>query len=322
MTTSEALPSARRRLDALDAARGAALVAMIFYHLTWDLKHFRLIEADLANSAAFHWIGHAIASVFVGVAGFSLVLAHRDGFRASAYVRRLATIAAAAVAVTPVTFYLLPEAFIFFGILHCIAAASLAGLIFLRAPVWLIALAAAAALAAPHLLQSEAFNAPALSWLGFGTIAPYTYALRSFFPWFGVFLIGMAAARLDFDARFAGVRARAAPASWLAAGGRHSLAVYLVHQPLLYGALLLATQGMPRASYDEGPFLQFCHEECAASGAVAALCKSACACSIGESKKKGLWRAILEDKITSDQEIILREIANSCRASAERGLKR
>lgn len=322
MTTREATPAAPRRLDALDAARGAALVAMIFYHLTWDLKHFRLIDVDLANSATFHWIGHAIASVFVGVAGFSLVLAHRGGFRADAYFKRLAMIGAAAAAVTAVTYYMLPEAFIFFGILHCIAAASLAGLIFLSAPVWLILLAAAMALAAPHLVHSEAFNSPALSWLGFGTVAPYTYDFRSFFPWFGIFLIGMAAARRGFDTRFAGVRAGAAPASWLAAGGRHSLAIYLIHQPLLYGVLLLAVQGLPRVSYDEGPFLQFCHEECAASGAAANLCKSACACSIGETKKKGLWRVILEDKITPEQEIILREVANSCRIEAERGLKR
>jgi len=316
MSASEAV-SPRPRLNALDATRGAALVAMVFYHLTWDLKHFRLIDVDLSHSATFHWIGHAIAAVFVSVSGVSLVLAHRRGFNAYAYGKRLGLLAAAAAAVTLVTWFAMPEAFIFFGILHCIAAASLAGLAFLRAPVWLIGAAAAAAIVAPQVFHSETFNAPGLIWTGFGTIIPYTYDFRAFFPWVGVFLAGMAAARLGVDAIFARSGAAHPPWNWLALGGRHSLAVYLVHQPLLYGALLLGTMGLQQVSYDERPFLNFCVEQCAASGGAADLCRSACLCSIGGAKKSGLWRNILEDKLSPDQEKSLVDIAQQCRKIVE-----
>lgn len=308
------------RLAALDALRGGTLVAMVFYHLTWDLKYFGLITVDLVNSAAFHWIGHVIAAIFVSVAGLSLVLAHRRGFDAAGYFRRLALIVAAAVAVTVVTYYTMPEAFIFFGILHCIAAASIVGLAFLRAPVWLIVVAAVASILAPQVFHSDAFNSPALVWTGFGTIAPHTYDFRAFFPWFGVFLAGMAAARLGVADRLARRDAARQPWATLARAGRHSLAIYLIHQPLLYGALLLATQGLPRASYDEAPFLRFCHEQCAASGGQAPLCKSACACSVKGAKASGLWRNILEDRIDAEQEKILTEIAGRCRGDAEREL--
>ena len=322
-STIVAPPSAPRgRLARLDALRGGALVAMIFYHLTWDLKHFGLIAADLANSAVFHWVGHAIAAVFVSVSGLSLVLTHQRGVDAPGYARRLALIVAAALAVTVVTWYAMPEAFIFFGILHCIAAASLAGLTFLRAPVWLIAAAAAAAVLAPQFVHSDAFNAPALVWTGFGTVSPYTYDFRAFFPWFGVFLAGMAAGRMGVANLFAGREAAGLSLSILARAGRHSLAIYLVHQPLLYGALLLATQGLPRASYDEAPFLRFCHEQCAASGGQDQLCRSACACSVKGAKASGLWRNILEDKIDSEQEKTLTAIAGQCRRNAELELKR
>lgn len=315
--SGQAAPAAAHRLGALDATRGAALVAMAFYHLTWDIKHFRLIDVDLANSATFHGIGHAIASVFVGVAGFSLALAHRDGFNAPAFFKRLALIGGAAVAVTLVTFYAMPDAYIFFGILHCIAAASLAGALFLRAPLWLIGLVAALAIAAPHAWRSEAFNSPALAWIGFAARDPYTYDFRSFFPWFGVFLAGMAAARLGLDAFFARLPATAAPWRWLALGGRHSLAVYLVHQPVLFGALMLATMGASQVSYDERPFMAFCVEQCSAAGGPADLCQSACRCSIAGAKKSGLWRAILEEKLTSAQEAQLVEIAGQCRKIVE-----
>ena len=319
-STIVAPPAAgKTRLALLDALRGGALVAMAFYHLTWDLKHFGLIGADLANSAVFHWIGHAIAAVFVSVSGLSFVLAHRRGFDAPGYARRLALIAAAAAAVTVVTWYAMPEAFIFFGILHCIAAASVVAPAFLRAPVWLIVAGAAAALLAPQVFNSDAFNTPALIWTGFGTVAPYTYDFRAFFPWFGVFLAGMAAARMGAADWFASDKPLPAPLPLAARAGRHSLAIYLAHQPLLYGALLLSMQGLPRASYDETPFLRFCHEQCAASGGQERLCRDACACSVKGAKSAGLWRNILDDRIDADQEKALTAIAERCRRDAGSG---
>ena len=36
-----------RRIDLVDVARGAALVAMVVYHFAWDLSFYRLIATDI-----------------------------------------------------------------------------------------------------------------------------------------------------------------------------------------------------------------------------------------------------------------------------------
>ena len=128
------LPATRQRIPALDALRGAALVGMFAFHLTWDLGFFRLIPEDFPYSAGVMGFGHVVAITFLALAGASLVLATRDGVDWRAFGRRLAMIAGAAAAITLGTLYLFPDAFIFFGILHCIAVSSLLALAVLRAP--------------------------------------------------------------------------------------------------------------------------------------------------------------------------------------------
>ena len=126
-----------RRLHRLDALRGLAVVAMFAYHFIWDLAYFRFVPAETTRSFAFAMFGHSIAISFIGVAGFSLALASRNGLNARAFINRLAMICAAAGAVTLVTWVAFPQAFVTYGILHCIAAASVLCLPFIgRAPHW------------------------------------------------------------------------------------------------------------------------------------------------------------------------------------------
>ena len=72
------------------------------------------------------------------------------------------------------------------------------------------------------------------------TTKPVTEDYVPLFPWTGVLLIGIAAGHWLLRARFAPLApARHAPAAlrWL---GRHSLIIYLGHQPLLIGLLWIA----------------------------------------------------------------------------------
>ena len=133
---------------------------MIVYHFTFDLQMFGLVPAGTAGSGWLFWLARVVASSFLMFAGISLWLAHGHGFRAAAFLRRWLRVAAAAALVTVVTRLALPDYYIFFGILHSIALCSVVGLAFLRLPVLLTLLAAAAALAAPWALAGPAFDAP------------------------------------------------------------------------------------------------------------------------------------------------------------------
>ena len=220
------------------------------------------------------------------------------------------------------TWLVFPGAYVFFGILHCIFAASLAGLAFLRAP-WPLTLAAALfCLAAPTFLASEAFNASGLIWLGLGTRETLTQDWRPFFPWAGALLLGVAAARAPLSLwrraapQAAGEGLRAAPLP-LGAGvlflGRHSLSLYLLHQPLLFALFTALVSVAPPAPQPTG-FLALCERRCVANGESKNACRALCACTARESTRAP---GLEEARDDSERRRRLREIERQCMTTAQ-----
>jgi uncharacterized membrane protein len=234
-----------RRILAVDLARSVALLGMAVFHFTWDLELFGHIAPGTTIQGGWAIFARAVAGSFLFLAGVSLVLAHGDGIRWRGFLRRLAMVAAAALAITAATFLAMRDAFIFFGILHSIAVASVLGLLFLRAPVWLILAAAAAVWLLPDLARAPAFDPRWLAWTGLAETPPRSFDLVPVAPWFAATLLGIAAGRMGQAAGLWDRLRTASPGPVLAAAawpGRHSLAVYLLHQPVLIGLVWLWTQ--------------------------------------------------------------------------------
>lgn len=243
MTGRRPAPSGERapgRIPALDVARGLAIAAMISYHLAWDLYFTGFSDINAATDPWLRLYAKTIAGSFLAISGIGLVLAHGGGIRWSTFLRRLAVIAGAALAVTVGSWFAFPQSFIFFGILHCIALCSVLALPFLRAPLWLVAAAALAALALPWAVASPAFEAWWLSWLGLGVIPPLSNDYVPVFPWFAFVLAGIAVWRwlAPYIPEEGGAwRAEGAIGRLLVFAGRNSLVIYLTHQIVLLGAL-------------------------------------------------------------------------------------
>jgi len=359
-----------RRVALLDVARGLAVLAMFVFHLTWDLGHFGHIDPAIPYAPAFKLFGHSIAAAFLFVAGVSLVLAHGRGFRAGAYWRRLALLGGAALLVTAATWLAFPSAFVFFGILHCIAAASLLALPLLFLPGSAALLAGAALVAAPLVARDAFFDAPIWWWTGLSTFEPLTNDYRPLTPWSGILLIGVGVARLArwetpaADARgkqsreremapeeaFSppprGGRSRAegaregvsssslrsephpgplrgptlplkgrvarpdarpgAATRGLGLLGRHSLALYLLHQPLFFAAFSAAALILPPApSFEEA-----CRAQCVGAGGSEDRCGDACACTAREViRRDALAGAASEEERRSRVQAIARGCA-------------
>src|SRR5687768_1672935 len=81
------------RLPLIDAARGAAILAMVVYHFSWDLRFFGFIAADVAGGLGWRVFARLIAGAFLFLVGVSLVLATQGGFDRARYLRRLGIIA-------------------------------------------------------------------------------------------------------------------------------------------------------------------------------------------------------------------------------------
>lgn len=308
---------APQRLAIVDVARGSALVAMVIYHGAWDLHFFALAPIDPIGNPAWTVFARLIAGSFLAIVGVSLVLAARSGWRAWAFGRRLALVGGAALAVTLVTALATPAEFIFFGILHCIALSSVLALPFLKAPIWLVITAGVVVLVMPQVWREPLFDTPALRWVGLGTVAPATNDYVPLFPWFSAVLLGLAAARLALASRRAGGwrwQARGALSRALAWAGGHSLVIYLIHQPLLFGAFWLVLQAAgPNGAAETASFTRSCVTACVERGDAGALCQSICACSAEALKRDDLWLPLLKRGLDSGQEVRARRLIAECR---------
>lgn len=237
--------SKETRIAAVDLARTAALAGMVVFHFVRDLEDFGLVTAGTTGQGFWFHFARLVAGSFLFLAGVSLWLAHGRGIRWRAFARRLAVLVAAAALVTVATYVAVPWGFVYFGILHSIAVASVIGLAFLRLPALLTLAVAVVVLVLPDLYRSEVFNEPWLWWIGLSTEIRRSIDFEPIFPWLAPCLAGIAAARV---ADGAGLLQRKADAAGplmrvLAWPGRHSLSIYLIHQPvliaLIWGALRL-----------------------------------------------------------------------------------
>jgi uncharacterized membrane protein len=295
---------------------------MVIYHTAWDLSFLGLIDTDVVGSAGWSLFARSIAASFLALAGVGLVLAHGGGVRWRPFLRRLAVIAGAALAITLTTRVVFPEAYISFGVLHCIAASSVLALPFLRAPLGLVVPAAGLSLAVPDLLASATFDAPVLRWTGLGTVPPVTNDWVPVLPWFGWVLIGVVAARVRLPRKGPGPSgcrpsgAAAGPLIWM---GRHSLSIYLLHQPLIFGILLAAAPfAGPAGTAERGPFLAACEASCRGAGRSGDACARACLCIADGARRDRLWAAMVRGRLTESGRERVLDLTRACLGAAEK----
>jgi uncharacterized membrane protein len=313
------------RWQAIDVTRGAAIAAMIVYHFAWDLSFFHLIATSIVGHPFWQAFARVIAGSFLTLVGIGLVLAHDQRLRGWAFLRRLAIIAGAAAGVTVATWFAFPDSYIFFGILHCIALSSVLALPFLRAPVWLVGAAALLCFAAPLGLVGPAFDDPALAFLGLGTRPPVTNDYVPVFPWFGLVLTGVAVARAArpwaLRAEWPEWRAKSVLSRALAWGGRWSLPIYLLHQPVLLGAVFLAAQmAGPTQVAKSAPFLANCRTSCQEAGKEESLCRAACVCVVEKLVSEHLWDNAVANRLTARDQARIAPLAETCFKEVEQAL--
>jgi len=301
---------------------------MVIYHLSWDLRYFGFITANVEEGLGWRAFARAIAGSFLLIVGISLVLSTRNGLNLSRFLRRLGIIVAAAAAITAATWLVFPDTFIFFGILHHIAVASVLGLLFLGIPVPIVVAAAVLCFAAPYFFTGAAFDSPALVWLGLSSVFPRTNDFVPLFPWFGIVLAGVAGARLwltrsgSVDGRPPATGRRDSPGGWasdiLLWAGRHSLPIYLLHQPLLFGMVFLAAQIYPPNLLEFEPqFIESCSVNCIDSEVDAEVCRKTCNCMAERSQAEGLWNDMMFLSLSAEDEKRYYDLADECRAEAE-----
>ncbi|MGA1855228.1 heparan-alpha-glucosaminide N-acetyltransferase [Azospirillum sp. 11R-A] len=312
VTPAQGLAKRPSRRPAIDVARGLALVAMAAYHGSWDATYFGLAGFDLLGNPLWLAARTAILSSFLLLAGIGLVLASRDGIESGRFLRRLGRVAAGAAAVSAASYALFPDSPIFFGVLHHIAVASVIGLAFVRLPAIVTLAVAAAAVLVGTTQGFPLFDSPWLRWIGLTSVAPDSNDYVPLLPWIGGVLAGIGIGRL-WPGLGEGVAVTGHAARLLAFGGRHSLAVYLLHQPLLFGIAWAAAQLMPVETPAVREFQASCVASCERAGVARATCAANCGCVQSELARNGLWEGFVANRLNEHDRRGLEAAVAACR---------
>jgi uncharacterized membrane protein len=210
----------------IDAIRGFTIILMIFFHLSFDLNNFGFFKTDIISNPFWYFLPRLIVFLFLFAVGMSLTLAHFDKIHWQPFWKRFFKISAFALLISIVTYLLFPENWIYFGTLHAIALISAMSLPFLKKPT--LSLVIALLLFIPSIFFDKNIPWFSLGHQSWDYIAP--------FPWVGASLLGIFAAHKGMhqwkipDNR---------PVRSLNYLGKHSLFIYLVHQPILFGSVYL-----------------------------------------------------------------------------------
>lgn len=237
------------RMDSLDAIRGIAILAMVFYHAMYDITD--IFGFNVPFFGLMELLEPPFAGAFILLAGVSSRYSHNN-------FKRGLRVFLFGIVVTAVTVIFMPSESIYFGILHFMGAAILlfelvkfgtdhippiAAVIIWAAlfivtykmpETGIIGIPGFFGINLPDILR----NTPNIYFLGFpdGNFSSADYF--PMIPWFFIFLIGTVIG-IPIKEHKLPEKFYTARIPVLAAAGRNTLLIYVLHQPIVYGFLYL-----------------------------------------------------------------------------------
>ncbi|MDI6879656.1 MAG: heparan-alpha-glucosaminide N-acetyltransferase [Desulfitobacteriaceae bacterium] len=237
------MPQHLPRLPWIDRLRASAILLMILYHMAYDLKEYAHVPIDYHHPLWFS-IGKASALLFIILSGFSAGLSQNP-------LKRGLQVLAWGGVITLVTYLLMPNEFVRFGILHLLGMGMLLSPYLLRLPP-LILLFIASGIGAGGYWALRTTVSP--TWL-----LPFGLTYREFssidyyplFPYLSATILGVLFFKYyenlatEYKPATEGEKRTLIPPSrsgrLVESLSKHSLAIYLIHQPLLVSGIFLLT---------------------------------------------------------------------------------
>ncbi len=227
-----------KRFFEIDVIRGVAILLVVFYHFIFDLTYFRFAQIEL-YTGFWLYFQRVAATLFVLIFGICIsISANRKNYELS-FLKRTLKLGVLAAFITLVTWVFVPGEFIRFGIIHFFAVATVISLFFVKLGKWNLPIGVLIILSGLYLNTIESTN-PFLLPLGLLTIGIKTLDYFPLLPWFGVVLIGIAIGDYVYNKRKFVLNVKENKVTtFLSLIGRHTLAIYLVHQPIIIAGLVL-----------------------------------------------------------------------------------
>lgn len=238
-----------RRVYLMDELRGILIIGVVLYHLLYDLAVLFPVGIPWMFSDWMNQARNVCTGSLIVISGISCHYSRsnlRRGLRTFGW----------GMALTLVTGLVMPSQFIIFGILHFFGAAmmlyallspllekiptlpGLAGSVLLFLLTWTVYSGFIRVPGAVIYLPDFLYDKPLLFPLGFACTGITSADYYPLMPWGFLFLAGSFFGRYVKEGRLPDLcyRSHLPRLAWL---GTHTMAIYLIHQPVIYGVLTL-----------------------------------------------------------------------------------
>ena len=240
------------RFIELDLLRGLALMIMVLAHILWDLDYYKLVPLNKQVYSIFQDITPNLFFILIGMCVIVSLkkktfqnLTEENNYYKHTVFRGL-KIFCLGILLTEATMIFIPEKPIMFGVLHCIGLSLVLSVPFLKYRNYNV-LFSMIFISLGIILNQIIVEKPTILHLAIGLHQEGTwkYTLDYFplFPWFGICLLGVVLG----DWLYCGDKrafkfpdlSKYRPAKLFSWIGQHSLGIYLAHQPVIAGVLIL-----------------------------------------------------------------------------------
>jgi len=243
----ESNKSKNHRFIELDLLRGFAISCMVFFHIIWDLDYFGILQLNktMYNFNVFFQV------LFLTLVGITLSIKNnriQDRLLKSYnnVIYHGLWIFSLGMIITTVTLLFMPDRPVIFGILHCIGLSIVLSTLFLRFKTYNLLFGFSIIFIGLIIGHYNLAN-PTFIHLMIGlhqtNVWKYTIDYFPLLPWFGVSLIGIGVGNILYRDNKRSFKIpnilHYRPVTLISWIGKHSLLIYLFHQPLIAGVLFL-----------------------------------------------------------------------------------
>ena len=232
----------KKRFWEIDFLRGIAIIMMIIFHFLYDLNYFNILSLILYKGYFLIYV-YIIGILFFTLVGISLTLSFNKAKKILSkkelkfkFFYRGIKILCLGLFITFISYLILDEGFIVFGVLHCIGVSIILAYPFLNLKYFNI-LFGLIFIFFGLILKNITFDFYWLLWLGLKPDVFYTIDYFPLLPWFGIILVGIFLGKEFYkenNRRFNLIDLSSNKFIKIFLFlGKHSLVIYFIHQPIL-----------------------------------------------------------------------------------------
>ncbi len=216
------------RIWVFDFLRGISIISMIIYHIFFD---YYFLKGELFP---YSYLAPFIGGSFIAISGAVMKISLRRAKNPykKAFMRFL-RLGLLALLISLATYIFYPDCFVKFGIIHFFAVSAIFLPIFINKKIYGVLIGFLIFSAGLYIMLKDIYvESKLFFWLGLPYHGFCTLDYYPLFPWLGLYLISFSSADCVIK-RIEKKNPKIKKLNSIAFLGKHSLTIYIIHQPII-----------------------------------------------------------------------------------------